>query len=497
MISVPISINFGTDGFRGVIGDNFTFEVVSRISLSLGRYIKSNIAVSGKKNTVAIGYDTRFLSREFAHTAAYALSSIGIKVVLSDRFCPSPVLSYFVKNKLCSLGIMITASHNPCMFNGIKFKSSFGSSMLEADVKKIEKIANSFNSTEETGNNGYYIDPNRLNSCTDFEYADFKNDYMEHIIRFTDFDAVVNDADKSLLNKMDITIDPMFGAGIGYLSDILKRCSIKHNSVNNNVNPSFPGLNPEPIDKNLSGLKSSLKKKGTKNKFALGFATDGDADRIGAVDFEGNFIDSHKIFAVILKFLIEEGYSGSVVKTVSVSKSINDICKKYNIRLFEVPIGFKNIAALMTDETGDVFMGGEESGGIGISSHLPERDGTLIALMIMKIMIVRQKTLNELLFDIFNGPYPYVYKREDLYLHKEKKELLIQNLKGNSFKIPMERDVISTNFTDGFKFEYKDNSWLLIRPSGTESLLRIYSESRDKNKGDKLINSVKNEIDNI
>ncbi len=501
MISVPISINFGTDGFRGIIGDNFTFEVVNRISLSLGRYIRNNatkpIAVTMNDCTVAIGYDTRFLSGEFAFVAAEALASMGIKVVLSDHFCPSPVLSYFVKNHLCSLGMMITASHNPYMFNGIKFKSAFGSSMLEADVKEIEIIANSSNFNKETRHEGYYIAPDRLDSGNNFEYIDFKNNYIKHVIRYVEFDTVVSNAGKDLLNKLEITIDPMFGAGIGYLSSILERFSIKHNSINDNVNPLFPGLNPEPIDKNLSKLKLSVKEKGMKNKFAVGFATDGDADRIGAVDFEGNFIDSHKIFSIILNFLVEEGHSGSVVKTVSVSKSIDDICKKYNLKLFEVPIGFKNIAKLMIDMSNDVFIGGEESGGIGISSHLPERDGTLIALMILKIMIVRQKTLNELLFDIFNGTYPYVYKREDLYLHKEKKELLIKNLKNNSFKIPMKEDVISTNFTDGFKFEYKDNSWLLIRPSGTESLLRIYSESKDKNKASELIGSVKDEICNF
>lgn len=491
MISVPISINFGTDGFRGVIGDNFTFEVVNHISLSLGKYLKEH---STTLNTVAIGYDTRFLSKEFAITAAEALSSTGINVILSDNFCPSPVLSYFVKNKLCSLGIMITASHNPYMFNGVKFKSPFGSSMLESDVKEIEKIANGFDFNKEIPGKSYYVNSNRLNSCNNFEYADFKNDYIEHIIDFTGFDAVIGNADKDLLNKLEVTIDPMFGAGIGYLSVILKRFSIKYRLINDNINPSFPDLNPEPIDNNLSKLKSFLKKRGIKNKFAVGFATDGDADRIGAVDFEGNFIDSHKIFSIILNFLIEEGYSGSVVKTVSVSKSIDDICKKYNLKLLEVPIGFKNIAALMTKKDSDVFMGGEESGGIGISSHLPERDGILIALMMLKVMLVRQKTLNELLTALFNEPYPYTYKREDLHLKDEKKEFLIKSLENGGFKIPLEKDIVSTNFIDGFKFEYMDDSWLLVRPSGTEPLLRVYAESRDKEKADALIEKVKEEI---
>lgn len=507
MISVPISINFGTDGFRGVIGDNFTFEIVNYISLSLGSYLNGISEVSHDKNqlisnenllhTVAIGYDTRFLSKEFALTAAAALSSMGIKSILSNTFCPSPVLSYFVKNKQCSLGIMITASHNPYMFNGIKFKSRFGSSMLEKDAKEIENIANSFkcDADFEKSKKSYYISPNKFNPQGNFEYADFKKDYIEHLVNFTEIDSVIQNTSENLLNRLEVVIDPMFGAGIGYLSDILKRFSIKYSLINNNVNPSFPDINPEPIDNNLSKLKSSLKRKGIKNEFAVGFATDGDADRVGAVDSYGNFIDSHKIFLIILNFLIEEGCSGSVVKTVSVSKSIDNICKLHNLKLYEVPIGFKNIAELMTKKGSDVFIGGEESGGIGILAHLPERDGILMALMLLKIMLVRKKTLNELLTDIFNGPYPYVYKRIDLHLQDEKKRLLIKGLKNKSFKIPFENDVTSTNFMDGFKYEYSDNSWLLIRPSGTESLLRIYAESKDENRTDLLIGRVKEELD--
>jgi phosphomannomutase len=286
----------------------------------------------------------------------------------------------------------------------------------------------------------------------------------------------------------------MFGAGRGYLSSVLKKFSIKHSSINNAVNPAFPGLNPEPIDSNLHKLKSSLKKKGIKNKFAVGFATDGDADRIGAVDCEGNFIDSHKIFSIILDYLIKEGRSGSVVKTVSVSKSIDDICKEHNIELHEVPIGFKNIAALMTKDGNDVFMGGEESGGIGIASHLPERDGIFNALLLLKIIIKTGKNLNEILNGIFNEPYPYSYVREDLHLDDNRKRRLIEKLKSGSFGIPFKNNLVSSNFIDGFKFGYKDGSWLLIRPSGTEPVLRIYAESKAKKKTEGLINKVKMEI---
>ncbi|MHB8232134.1 MAG: phosphohexomutase domain-containing protein [bacterium] len=500
MISVPVSINFGTDGFRGIIGDNFTFDAVNHISLSLAEYLKGNTV-----KTVAIGYDTRFLSKEFALTAAEALVSKGINVILSDNFCPSPVLSYFVKNKKCAAGIMITASHNPFMFNGLKFKSSFGSSMLESEVKKIEKIVNSAGFDRAGKRKSYYVNPAAFDYCSNsdsnnnnnFKYSDFKKDYIEHITLFTGLGKAVSHADNNLLKSLDVTIDPMFGAGIGYLSSILKRFSIKYSLINNTANPAFPGLNPEPIDNNLFRLKSFLKKRGIKNKFAIGFATDGDADRIGAVDCEGNFIDSHKIFSIILNYLIKEGYSGSVVKTVSVSKSIDNICKAHNLKLLEVPIGFKNIAALMIKKESSVFIGGEESGGIGITSHLPERDGILNALMLLKIMIVSRKNLSELLNDIFNEPYPYLYKREDLHLEDWKKRQLIETLKNGNFNIPFKKDLISSNFIDGFKFQYSDDSWLLIRPSGTEPVLRIYAESKGEKKTDLLINKVRQEIKSL
>ncbi|MHB1697082.1 MAG: phosphohexomutase domain-containing protein [bacterium] len=501
MISVPLSINFGTDGFRGIIGDNFTFDAVNHISLALAEYLKDE---GNAAKTVAIGYDTRFLSKEFALTAAEALISRNINVILSDNFCPSPVLSHFVKNKKCAAGIMITASHNPFMFNGLKFKSSFGSSMLESEVKRIEKIVNSADFDKTGKRKSYYVNPTAFGYCNNsdsnnniFKYADFKKDYTEHIINFTGLDKAVRNADKGLLKSLDVIIDPMFGAGIGYLSSILKEFSIKHSLINNIANPAFPGLNPEPIDNNLFKLKSFLKRRGIKNKFAVGFATDGDADRIGAVDCEGNFIDSHKIFSIILNYLIKEGYSGSVVKTVSVSKSIDNICKEHNLRLLEVPIGFKNIAALMIKKGSDVFLGGEESGGIGITSHLPERDGVINALMLIKIMLISQKNLNELLSDIFNEPYPYLYKREDLHLEDGRKRQLIESLKSGSFNMPFKKDLISSNFTDGFKFQYRDDSWLLIRPSGTEPVLRVYAESKSKEKTDLLINKVRQEIESL
>ncbi len=534
-----IKINFGTDGFRGIIAENFDFDKINIISAALGLYLlkKNKSTIDSESNSrsaaekrssgsinnrndissaqdislystdnnnapaaassninniqsIAIGYDTRFLSEEFALSCANNLMKMGFNVLLSDFFCPSPVLSYSVKNNLCECGIMITASHNAFMYNGIKFKNNYGGSMLESDVKKIEGIANDILLNKELSLNTYFgdnINPGKLIR------VDFKKKYLDHIIKIIDLDSV----NSSILKNIDIVIDPMYGAGIGYISAVLKKYFVRHRTINNSINPNFPGINPEPIELNLKKLSAAVKKAGAKNKFAVGFATDGDADRIGAVDYQGNFIDSHKIFSILLNYLLEEGFKGEVVKTVSVSKTIDYLCNKYKIKLHEVPIGFKNIANLMINPKNNILIGGEESGGIGIKFHIPERDGVFNSLMLLKIMLVREKNLNELLNDIYDKEYPLEYKRLDIHIDNNIKEKLIGILKNNSFNIPFKEKIAAINLIDGYKFEYTDNSWLLIRPSGTEPVLRIYAESSDKKETELLIKKAITEINKI
>ncbi len=575
-----IKINFGTDGFRGVIAESFNFDKIDVISVALGIYllkknkldnnIYKNIEknssinennnvnnVNNVKNTtntniiddynigefdgiefspaaIAIGYDTRFLSKEFALSCAENLIQMGFNVLLSDSFCPSPVLSYAVKNNLCKCGVMITASHNPFKYNGIKFKNNYGGSMIESDVKEIEKIANDIllNKKLNQNNNLNSLNLNDLknkqnklendlnkslnnDSLNNFDSiesteskdtyftnnpksgklikTDFKKNYLDHLIKIIDIENISS----PIFKNMEIIIDPMYGAGIGYLSSVLKKFSIKYKNINSTINPNFPKINPEPIELNLKKLSAAVRKIGKNNKFAIGFATDGDADRIGAVDYNGNFIDSHKIFSILLNYLLEEGFKGEVVKTVSVSKTIDYLCNKYNITLHEVSIGFKNIANLMINPDNNILIGGEESGGIGIRFHIPERDGVFNSLMLLKIMLIRKKNLNELLDDIYGKVYPLEYKRCDIHIDNDIKKKLIENLKNNSFNVPFKKEVAAVNFIDGYKFEYTDNSWLLIRPSGTEPILRIYAESYEKEKTQLLIEKTINEINKI
>ncbi|RZD16247.1 MAG: phosphoglucomutase/phosphomannomutase family protein [Candidatus Acididesulfobacter guangdongensis] len=508
-----IKINFGTDGFRGIIAENFDFDKISIISTALGLYLLKKNDINGTKDilsfstdgnapaaasvnikntqSIAIGYDTRFLSEEFALSCAKNLMKMGFNVLLSDSFCPSPVLSYSVKNNLCECGIMITASHNAFMYNGIKFKNNYGGSMLESDVKNIEEIANDILLNKESSLYTYFGDNIKSGELIK---VDFKKKYLDHIIKIIDLGSATG---SSISKAIDIVIDPMYGAGIGYISAVLKKFFIRHKTINNSVNPNFPQINPEPIELNLKKLSAAVKKAGINNKFAVGFATDGDADRVGTVDYKGNFIDSHKIFSILLNYLLEEGFKGEVVKTVSVSKTIDYLCSKYKIKLHEVPIGFKNIANLMINPENNILIGGEESGGIGIKFHIPERDGVFNSLMLLKIMLVREKNLNELLNDIYGKEYPLEYRRLDIRIDNNIKEKLIGILKNNSFNIPFKEKISVINFIDGYKFEYSDNSWLLIRPSGTEPVLRIYAESAEKKKTELLIKKAINEINKI
>ena len=614
-----IKINFGTDGFRGVIAESFNFDKINVISAALGIHllkknrsdnnIKNNIYKNIEKNSsinknnylnslnniknitkenttkenitngniinnynigefdtvkfppavivtpavIAIGYDTRFLSKEFALSCAENLIQMGFNVLLSDSFCPSPVLSYAVKNNLCECGIMITASHNSFKYNGIKFKNNYGGSMLESEVKEIEKIANDIllnksndlsdiNSLVGLNNNNLNglklndlknkpnklendlsksldkslnndspdnsessllsssissIDIHSINNANaksgELIKADFKKNYLDHLIKIIDIESISS----PIFKNIEIIVDPMYGAGIGYLSSVLKKFSIKHKNINSTINPNFPNINPEPIELNLKKLSAAVRKIGKNNKFAIGFATDGDADRVGAVDYKGNFIDSHKIFSILLNYLLEEGFNGEVVKTVSVSKTIDYLCNKYKIKLHEVPIGFKNIANLMINPDNNILIGGEESGGIGIRFHIPERDGVFNSLMLLKIILIRKKNLNELLNDIYGKTYPLEYKRCDIHIDLDIKKKLIENLKKNNFNVPFKKEVAAVNFIDGYKFEYADNSWLLIRPSGTEPILRIYAESYEKEKTKLLIEKTINEINKI
>jgi len=460
-------ITFGTDGWRDVIADNFTFENVTNVTKAIADYVLSK----NDRPCLVVGYDTRFMSDKFAKTTCEVLAGEGIDVLLTGSFTPTPVVSFAVCDRQVDGGIIITASHNPAAYNGLKFKASYGGSASSKIMKEIEKIYEH--------NREFKIEPKSI---------PFDESINNGVI--SRFDPSPDYFDKvfSLLRKeafspdIKVLIDPMYGAGQGYLKNIIGELGCVAEEIHGQVLPTFGGVNPEPIESNLSDLKSAV----IEGDFDLGLALDGDADRIGAIDDKGNFVDSHKIFSLILKHLAETNkWHGQVVKTVSTTQMVDRLAKKFGLPIVETPIGFKYICDQILK--GDVLIGGEESGGISIKGHIPERDGMLMGSMIVEIVASRGMKLSKLVEELNDEFGPTYYQRIDIKMELDKKERLIDQLEGQTFSQVGGRTVVRKNFKDGYKFFFENDNWLLVRPSGTEPVVRVYAEAEDKLKVDELL----------
>lgn len=450
-----MQIKFGTDGWRGVIARDFTFENLSCVAQATMDYL--NREGLGNKGLV-IGYDRRFMSRDFARRVAEIAAGNDIHVRLTEDFAPTPAVSWAVRETGSGAGVMITASHNPPEYNGFKVKEAFGGSALPVTTKILEEII------------AYNLDNQRRVISVPYEEAlkkgavelfDACEGYFHQISRYVDLD---------LIKKAGIqaVVDPMYGAGCGFIPRLLPGVDEIHNSEN----PSFGGQPPEPIGQHLQELSVLLKS----GKYQVGLALDGDADRIGAVDEDGNFFSSHCIFTVILRHLIEhKKLTGAVVKTVSTTRMIDLLAEKYGLELFETPIGFKHICELMLER--DILMGGEESGGLGVKGHIPERDGILLGLLLLEAVAVNGKGLRQLLDETMDEIGHFYYQRIDRRIEDTAKEKLIVKLRTDPPTVIDGQRVVATNFSDGFKFIFESGGWLLIRPSGTEPVLRLYSEA--------------------
>lgn len=450
------SIKFGTDGWRGVIADDFTFDNVARAAAAYANYLR-DLGPKGRSGVV-VGYDTRFASPEFAAVAAGVLSAAGIKVTLSDRPVPSPCVSYAVNKGNFLGGVMITASHNPAQFNGFKIKGEYGGSAHPAMVDEIEKRLPVDN--EPTPARNSLQEARKAGLLSE---ADIRTSYLAAVTELVDLRGMKN---------LSVVIDPMFGAGRGCLTSILGEAGAKVREIRGEINPSFPGIQPEPNNKNLDLLYRTVREDGAD----LGLANDGDADRIGACDAAGRDIDSHRIFALMLKHLVEQkGYTGTVVKTFSTTAMIDRLCERYKLPLKVTPVGFKHITDIMLAEK--VLIGGEESGGIGIANFLPERDGTLCGLVLAELTAAAGKPIAQIIDDMMGEIGAHYYDRNDLHLPPGLKEKTIERIKRGKLKEVDGKPITKTETLDGFKFWFKDNSWLMIRPSGTEPVLRVYCEA--------------------
>jgi phosphomannomutase len=457
MAEIKTVVKFGTDGWRGIIADDFTYANVRVAAAAIANYVLANEdAAAG----VCIAYDTRFGSRSFAKIVAEVLIGAGIPVSLATEITPTPALSYAVRERKAAGGVMITSSHNPAEWNGVKYKASYGGSGKPSIMTAIE---------------GYLDKPLRQSqSSASIEDVDFNPDYVAAIARFVDLDAIRASGYKFL-------IDCMYGAGRGVVAGIFARAGIPFVEIRSEINPAFPGINPEPILPHIEASQRAV----VAERCDAGFITDGDADRIGAVDEYGNVVDAHKIFAVLLKWLLErKKWPGDVTRAFNTTKMLDRISAKYGRRLHEHGIGFKYVCDLMLEQ--DILIGGEESGGVGISRHLPERDGLLNSLLLANVMADEKKTLGELVAALQSEYGEHQYGRVDMHIDEELKQAAIARAKAGVADFAGMK-VLRVETMDGIKF-FLDNSdcagkpnaaetWLLLRASGTEPLLRVYCES--------------------
>jgi alpha-D-glucose phosphate-specific phosphoglucomutase len=452
-----MSIHFGTDGWRAVIGEEFTFDHVRQVAQAIADYLRE--LKPDADAPVVVGFDTRFLSDRFAIALSEVLAGNGLKAILSRADCPSPVVSYAVRALNAQAGVMITASHNPPRYSGIKLKNSGGASASTSETKRVEEKLRAGAPPKRRE----YDDALKAGLITRTNFFPL---YFSHIQTLVDIPTLSK-------GQWRVVTDPMYGAGRGYLRSILTAAGCEVLEIRGEMNPGFGGIHPEPIEKYLFALMAAVRD----HHSDIGLATDGDADRIGAVDDAGSFIDAHFIFALTLRYLLEERkMRGAVVKSISTTQMVNLLAARYDLPLYETPVGFNHIADLMQEH--DVLMGGEESGGITIRGHVPMGDGILMGLLLIEMMSYYGKGLRALCEEMRQELGAFYYARRDLRTKPFSKNELVKRLLNNAPAHIAGLDVVSINDRDGVKYLFDDSSWLLIRPSGTEPVLRVYSEAR-------------------
>jgi len=468
-----MSINFGTDGWRAVISETFTFHNLRILTQSIADAVAAEGWLNGltidpppNPKKMVVGFDTRFLSDRYAREVSRVLAANGFEVLLSQADAPTPVISYAVKNLQAIAGIVITASHNAPRYNGVKLKAAYGGSALPELCRKVEVY---LNDNESLGRG-----PNMI----DYEIAKEKGlikrfnplpAYYDHLRELINLDIIAD-------NPQYIVVDSMYGAGRGVIKGILEGTGCEVLELRNDLNPGFGGVHPEPIGKYLSALSGAI----CMGKGSIGLATDGDADRLGAMDERGVFVDPHKIMALSLRYLAEKrGLKGTVVRTVSTTRMIDLIAEKYGLTVRETPVGFNHIADYMLKE--QVLIGGEESGGISFQGHIPEGDGILMGLLLIEMVAEAKMSLSEMVAELLQTYGPAFYSRKDQRLKRPvAKDKMVNMLLSDAPAEIGGQKVSEISTKDGVKYILADNSWLLIRPSGTEPVLRVYAEGRSE-----------------
>lgn len=446
-------IKFGTDGWRAIIAEEFTVENVARVTYATAQWLKA----SGWSQAIALGHDCRFAGELFAETAAKVLVHEGIPVKMSRGFVSTPMISLAAHQLNCGLGIILTASHNPPSYNGFKLKAFYGGPLTPDKVQEIEDII-----PTEVPFDYAKVDLSAYEGTELLEIVDFETRYVQHIEKNFDLEAIRN-------SGLNLVYDAMFGAGQNVLPRILPGVKLLHCEHN----PSFKGQAPEPIQKNLQELEAYIKEKGDVH---CALVTDGDADRIGMYNGKGEFIDSHHIILLLLHYLKKyKQLDGKVVTAFSTTPRVGAMAKHYGLESEVVKIGFKYIAGIMVDE--DVLIGGEESGGIAVKGHIPERDGIWMGLIIWEFMAKSGKTLDELIQEVYEIVGPFKFERNDLHITEELKQKIVANCQNNAYSAFGAYQVKEVGTIDGWKFFFDENRWVMIRASGTEPVLRTYAEA--------------------
>jgi phosphomannomutase len=447
------SIRFGTDGWRGIIAEDFTFANARIVAHAIARYV---VRCEDARKGVLVGYDHRFASERIAATVAETVSATGTPVWLADKPCPTPTISLLVRQRQAAGGIVITASHNPYRWNGIKYKASYGSSALPSIVAQIES------ELERVQREGLPPLSPRKDLIQPLEP---RGPYLDTIEKLVDWQRLRE-------AKFRFVVDPMHGSAAGLLGELFRRNGVASNEIRGTRAPRFAGIHPEPIEPHIEAARKALRA----GKYDAAFCADGDGDRIGAIDRDGAFITPHQIFALLVWHLVgTRKLAGDIAKTFSVTKLIDKLAGKFGRKLHEVPIGFKYICELMLER--NILIGGEESGGIGTSLYLPERDATVSALLLAELMAWHGKSLGELVGALHAEFGEYHYGRVDLDLKPGQKEKAVAHFSDGTRKKLLDWEVTRRENLDGIKVYLGDLGWVMVRASGTENLLRVYSET--------------------
>ena len=446
-------IKFGTDGWRAIIAKEYTVDGVARVSIATAQWMLKKY----KNPVVVIGHDCRFGGKMFAETAAKVLANAGVKVLLSEEFCSTPMVSLAVVRHKANVGVVITASHNPPEYNGFKLKADYGGPMLTADVDEVEAMIPDSNKLDLE-----MIKLADLVASGKVSYIDTHKMYMDHVKASFDLDAIRNCG-------LNFAYDAMYGAGRNVVRELFPDITFLHTDEN----PGFEGVAPEPILRNLLELSETIK---LSENIDCALATDGDADRIGLFDSKGNFVDAHHIILLLIKYLHEQkGMKGKVITAFSCSAKVEKLCKHLGIEQITTKIGFKYVCEHLIK--GGFLLGGEESGGMAIQGHIPERDGIWIGLTIWEYMAKSGKSLEELIQDLYAIVGTFAFERIDLHLEESQKQKIMSNCASGAIKTLAGRPVVKISDLDGYKFFFSDDEWIMIRASGTEPVIRTYCET--------------------